>query len=409
MKKQLLTASLLLSSAFAFGAGFQLNLQGLRQLAMGGTGTAWPWDASTIFYNPGGISRLDGIQVCASGLFIMPRTEYAAAGTSSYTAYTQPQTFYPFNLYVGGPVKKGSKIGVGIGVYTPFGSGIKWDNDWAGRYMAQSIYLESIFVQPTVSYRFNDFISVGAGFVYAFGNLDFKEALPVQNENSQDGEADLSGNAHGAGFNVGVQIKATNNLQFGITYRSQVNMKLNSGTANFTVPASLEGYFPNTSFSSSLPLPQVASIGVGYRPISKLTLQFDMNYVGWSSYDSLDFNFSEHTADLQNIHAPRHYQNTLAFRLGAAYEINKQFTVMAGTAYDPTPVADGFVSPELPDANHYNLNCGLTYTPIKKLTIMAAMEYTTTAKRQSTYVFDNFDGTYQTKAITPGIGLSYNF
>lgn len=409
MKKQLLTTSLLLSSAIAFGAGFQLNLQGLRQLAMGGTGTAWPWDASTIFYNPGGISRLDGIQACGSALFIMPRTEYVQAGTGSYTASTQSQTFYPFNLYVGGPVKKGSKIGVGLGVYTPFGSGLTWDNDWTGRYMVQSIYLQAIFVQPTVSYRINDLVSVGAGFVYSFGNLDFKEALPLQNESGDDGEAHLNGNAHGAGFNVGVQLKATNNLQFGITYRSQVNMKLNSGSANFTVPTSLESVFPNTSFSSSLPLPQVASVGVGYRPINKLTLQFDMEYVGWSSYDSLDFNFSQHTADLQDMHAPRHYKNTLALRLGADYDFSKKFSAMIGGSYDPTPVADGFVSPELPDGNHYNFNCGVTYSPIKKLTIMAAVELTTTPKRQSTYVFDNFNGTYQTKAITPGIGLSYIF
>jgi long-chain fatty acid transport protein len=381
----------------------------LRQLAMGGTGTAWPWDASTIFYNPGGLSRLDGIQITGSALFIMPTTEYAQPGPGSYTAQTKSQVFYPFNLYAGGPIKNGSKIGIGIGVYTPFGSGLTWDNNWTGRYMVQSIYLESIFVQPTVSYRINDLLSVGAGFVYAFGNLDFKEALPLQNENGADGEADLSGNAHGVGFNVGVQLKVNDKLQFGATYRSQVNMKLNNGTANFTVPSSLESMFPNTGLSSTLPLPQVASIGVGYRPVSRLTLQLDLEYVGWSSYDSLDFNFAQHTTELQDIHAPRHYKNTLAVRLGGNYDISKKFSVMAGASYDPTPVADGFVSPELPDGDHYNFNCGLAYSPVRKLTIMAAVEFTTTPKRQATYNYDQFDGTYQTKAVTPGIGLSYMF
>lgn len=400
--------ALSLFAGTAFGAGYQLNLQGLRQLGMGGSGTAWPWDASTIFYNPGGLARLDGWQASVSGLVIIPTVQFVSASTGNvYT--TQSQTFYPFNAYVGGPVTKDKKLAVGVGVYTPFGSGLTWDNNWEGKYLAQSIYLQSIFVQPTASYRINDIISVGAGFIYSFGNLEFKQAVPISNESGADGQADLKGNANGTGYNVGIQLKANDKLQFGLTYRSRVNMKLNSGTANFTVPSSVSSMFPNTSFKSQLPLPEVASIGVGYKPVKKLTLSLDVNFIGWSAYDSLKFDFGQHTSELTNYHAPREYQNTVAVRLGGNYDINKQFAVMAGAAYDPSPVRDGFVSPELPDGNRTVLTCGVAYNPIKKLAIMAALEYTTTIKRNSTYDFGYFNGQYQTKALTPGLGVNYIF
>src|SRR3954466_15521056 len=102
MKKQVLAASLLLSAATSFGAGYQLNLQGLRQVAMGGTGTAWPWDASTIFYNPGGLARLKGIQAYASVMNIMPATAYGNqinSGNIGSSELSKTRTFTPFNLY----------------------------------------------------------------------------------------------------------------------------------------------------------------------------------------------------------------------------------------------------------------------------------------------------------------------
>src|SRR4051812_33616579 len=110
MKKHVLAALFLLSTITTFGAGYQVNMQGLRQLAMGGSGTAWPWDASTIFYNPGGLARLKGIQAYASVGFIMPSTAF---GNTMSHATTERQTFTPFNLYVGGPIQQDSKFALG--------------------------------------------------------------------------------------------------------------------------------------------------------------------------------------------------------------------------------------------------------------------------------------------------------
>ncbi len=408
MKKQLLAASLLLSAMTSFGAGYELNLQGLRQLAMGGTGAAWPWDASTIYYNPGGLARLKGMQVYADMDFVMPRVAYGSY--NGQTGISQQQTFTPFSVYIGGPIQEGSRFALGLGVYTAAGIGIDWSdqNNWSGRYLVESINLNATFIQPTISYRVSDFLSVGGGFIYAVGSFDLTNALPVGKDDTS-GQAHLHGSANGVGFNLGAHLRVSDHIQVGLTYRSQVNMNISGGLATFTVPNSLASSFPNTTFETRLPLPQVATIGIGIRPTDNLTLQFDLNYTGWNSYDSLKINFATQTSALQNIHAPRHYKNTWTPRLGGCYKISKVVSVMAGAAYDPTPVPDGFVSPDLPDADRIILSCGVTVKPLPRFTVIAAFESTMGVKRNATYDYGNFNGTYQTQAATPGIGIYYNF
>jgi long-chain fatty acid transport protein len=419
MKKHVLAASLLMSAMTTFGAGYQINLQGLRQLAMGGTGTAWPWDAATIFYNPGGLARLKGIQAYVSVANIMPSTAFgnqANSGNVGTSVSSKERTFTPFNLYVGGPIQEDSRFAIGLGVYSVAGMGLSWDDNWLGKYLVESIDLQTLSFQPTISFRASDFISVGAGFVHTIGTFDFRQALPVhgsqdpfQGSTYDEGNAHLHSNAAGEGFNLGVQLRFNERLQMGLTYRSQINMDISGGTAIFNVPQSLRTQFPNTHFDSQLPLPQVASIGIGYRPAENLTLQLDLNYTGWNSFDSLRLNFSDNTASLHNMHAPRHYRNTLTPRIGANYRISKIVSVMLGGAFDPSPVVNGFVSPDLPDADRAVVTGGVAVKPIRRFTILAAFEAMGSVKRAATYDAGNFNGTYKTAAFTPGIAVYYNF
>jgi len=424
MKKQVFAALFLMSSVTTFGAGYQVNLQGVRQMAMAGAGTAWAWDASTIFYNPGALARLKSIQAYASMGVIVPATSFGNANSS---AVTQRQTFTPFNIYIGGPVQQDSKLALGIGIYTDAGIGIKWDNNWIGQYIVRSIDLKAICFQPTVSYRISDFLSVGAGFVYAVGTFDMTQALPVHTirgplstsllgENPDDSSVHLHANANGVGFNVGLHFKPSDNLQIGLTYRSQINMDVSGGSATFQVPGSLRTSFPNTTFDSQLPLPQVASVGIAFKPAERLTLCFDLSYTGWNSFDSLRINFTNQTSALQNMHAPRHYKNTWTPRLGANYKVSRVVSLMMGVVYDPTPVADGFVSPDLPDADRIAVTGGIAIRPLPRFTILAAFEGTTTVKRTGSYNYnagattgDYFSGVYKTEAYTPALAIYYNF
>lgn len=406
MKKYIIAISFFLSSFSSFGAGFQLNLQGLRQLAMGGTGTAWTWDASTIFYNPGGLANINHIQFYGSILNIMPSTAFANQTVSSVSV---KQSFTPFNFYLGGTIKDGSPWALGLGVYTPFGSGLQWEDNWTGRFIIQSTQMKCFFVQPTVSYRVGDALSVGLGVIYANGIIDISQALPVQDLQGNDQQVKLHGNGYGLGFNAGAHLKLGDELQLGLTYRSQVNMVLDGGSAKFTVPQSLTSEFPNTTWGTLLPLPQVLSFGIGIRTSEMLSVHFDLNFTGWAAYDSMRITFNKNTSSLHNISAPRMYKNTFTPRLGLNFKVSNTVSLMCGAAYDASPVPDGCVSPDLPDADRIVLTCGLSVKPVPGLTILAAFEGVTSYKRNASYDYGNFAGIYQTMAATPGIGFYYNF
>jgi long-chain fatty acid transport protein len=342
-----------------------------------------------------------------SGLAIMPSVQYVK---NNYSIHSQQQIFTPFNVYIGGPIRRAqNKIAVGIGIYTPFGSGLKWDDNWMGRYVTQEIALQTIFAQPTVAYRFNKRLSFGAGYVVAYGNVKLRKALPIQDANGNDGSAMLSGTAWGRGFNAGLHYKITKKIQLGLTYRSGVNMYTDQGKAEFKVPTALADSFPTTKFKTTLSLPQVATFGVGYRPFKQLTLQADVNFVGWSSYDSLKFDILQNTEQLQDISSPRKYKNTFTYRFGLNYAFSEVFAIMLGGIWDNSPVQDGYVTPDLPDARRKAITGGIFYRPIDKLTISAAVEYLTTEPRNANFAHENFSGTYQTKAITPGLGITFDF
>jgi long-chain fatty acid transport protein len=418
MKRFFLAWSLILVSYCSFGAAYQINIEGLRQLAMGGSGASIPWDASTMFYNPAGLVRLKNIQIYSSVAFIMPATGFSNANASAQTA---EHTFTPINLYIGGPIREGSRWALGLGIYSPAGNGIQWPDNWTGRMMVQSINMSTYFIQPTVSYKIGEVIflrrlwnlSAGLGLIYAGGSFDYSAALPVQgttaNGDIYDGTVKLHANPNGVGFNGGLHLKYGEGVSFGLTYRSQVNMNIDGGSAKFNVPQSLNNYFPSTTFTSNLPIPQVLTFGIGLKPSESFTLQLELNYTGWNSFDSMYINYTKHTSMLSDTRAPRKYENTFTPRIGANCKVARGVAVMAGFAFDPTPVKDGIVSPDLPDADRYIVSCGASVKLFPHFTAIAAFESITSVKRAANYVFGNFNGTYQTTVATPAIGFYYNF
>jgi long-chain fatty acid transport protein len=405
--KKLMIILISLAPFLSQAQGFQVNLQGQKQQAMGGTGTGVALDEASVFYNPGAVSHLEknGVSLGISPTIANSTFELSNSQTQNRTKSPVSTPFTGYAVFG----KQDSKLKLGLGVYTPFGSTIKWEDGWAGRFQLTKLQLFSVFIQPTVSYKISDKVGIGAGFVYGLGKIDLSRDLPVTYPDGSYGSARLTGNASGIGFNAGIYLKPTEKLSIGITYRSQVNMKVNNGNAEFTVPGSLSSNFPNGAFSSSLPLPQVISIGVGVKPIEKLLITADVNFIGWSAYKELAFDYDKNTSTLQDTKEARNYKDTYAFRLGGQYDVKENFRVRAGIAYQLTPVQDGYVTPEVPDANKISYTAGIGYKFADKLTVDASFTFENFAKRTDTNMQNNFSGTYKTYIAIPGISLTYNF
>jgi long-chain fatty acid transport protein len=405
--KKLLLLVLALMPAISFAQGFQVNLEGEKQIGMGHTGTGLVQDAASVFFNPGAVVMLPDNYVQAGISPLVFQSVFNPDGTNAQY-HTANKVATPFTFYAAwGP--KSSWWKVGMGVYTPFGGLTDWGNNWEGRYVLESLDLKAIYFQPTLSVKLTSFLSIGAGFVYNRGSVDLTQAIPLTNAAGQDGQAELKGSGKGYGWNAGIYLK-TAPLSVGLTHRSGVNTSINNGDAIFTVPTSLQSSFPQpNTFSASIPLPSTTSIGFGFYPTKKWTLAFDANLIAWNVYKVLAFNYKINTANLQDTYSPRDYKNAISLRAGAQYQVQPKMAIRFGGGYATTAVDDGYVTPEAPDANRVYFTGGLGYKLADRLDLDVSFEYEHLMARDQTNIQSQLAGTFETNVYIPGVSLAYHW
>jgi long-chain fatty acid transport protein len=250
-----------------------------------------------------------------------------------------------------------------------------------------------------------DNLGIGAGFVFVTGKVEIDKGLNYNGTSS----ANLKGTTSAMGFNVGVTYQPISELTLGLSYRSKVSMELTDGDATFNLPKSVTALVPATnSFDATLPLPANLDFGVAWQVNSKLLLTAELNYVFWSTYDTLSFSFKE-SGELLNSDNPRMYSDRIIPRIGAEYVVNDKFTVRAGVYYDSTPTDEEYFNPETVSLNTIGLTLGLSYKPIEKLTIDLSYLQLHGLESERSYKPANFTGKYKSLSMIPGIGIHYSF
>jgi len=387
--------------------GFQVNLQGQKQQGMGSAGTGLITDGAGLFYNPGTVVFLDESSINAACTPTFANTSFLEFETQNIYQTVSPVAT-PFSFYGLFQLKKHAKLKLGLAAYTPFGSTVEWEDNWIGRFAVTRLQLRAIFIQPTLSYRFADNIGFGIGLVISTGSVNLQKDIPIQFDDGSFAKAELAGQATSYGVNTGIYYEPNPKLSIGLNYRSKITMNVSDGMATFTVPSSLDTSFADGFFSSSLPLPQVLTLGIGSKVNSKLSLALDLNHVSWNSYDTLAFDYAQNSASLEDTKSPRSYENIIAIRTGASYKATKNLDLRLGFGFSLSPVQDGYVTPETPDGNRYNYTAGLSYKFGNHFSIDASFLYVQ-IKREDKNLETNLEGTYLTKVISPGLGLIYKW
>lgn len=404
MKKTILSIMFILgSSLMLWAGGYQVRLQGNKNTGMGLTGVGLNLGSSSVFFNPGALAMMQQKADFSLGAsMILSNVAFEKSGTD-YRAETESKPGTPFYAYGAGKIN--DRWTVGLGIYTPFGSSTTWPDDWAGKLLIQNISLQAIFFQPTVAFKVTDKIGIGAGFVYATGNVSIERGLNY----SPTSKVALEGSAGNIGFNAGVYVQATEKLTIGVDYRSSIMMEVAGGTATFTLPEALYNTLPKENeFDAELPLPANLDFGISYKATEKLMLALELNWVMWSAYDSLKFTFKE-KGELLNSSNPRKYKDNFIPRIGASYQVNDKLCVRVGGYYDPTPTDEEYFTPETVSLNTVAFTFGLSYMPIENLSIDLAYLQTIGLQSERSYKPDQFSGYYKTAASIPGLGISYRF
>ena len=414
MKKVVLLAVFALITAVTYAGGYRVSLQGNKALAMGHTGVAVVNSAESVFFNPAGLVYLENklrISAGASGVFSSVAYQNETFGT-----YAETDNPISTPLYLYASYQATDWLAFGLGIYTPYGSTVEYEDDWAGSHLVNNIDLQAIFIQPSVSLKVNDKFSVGGGPIYVTGSVNFNRNLSRSLTDLEGNRSEVTIDASGVtnwGWTAGFMFNPTDNLRIGANYRSEIILDAEDGDADFqNVPNSPLTPFVDTQFDASLPLPAELTVGLSYEFCEKWTFAFDYNRAFWDVYESLSIDFANATVpDSENL---RNYKNASTYRFGLQYDVTNMFTLRAGYYFDETPVRDGYFAPETPRNDSNGYTAGLTVNVGDHFQIDASFLYLHFKEVDASYdyYFDQgvrapFSGTYKSSAFVPGLGVSY--
>lgn len=410
--KRILITTALLAGVFSYAGGFRVSLQGVKQLAMAHT-SAHTEDASIAFFNPAGISFIPNkLSVAVGGFGVISEVEYQSLETlQSYKTENPVGT----PLYAAIAYKVTNNVSVGLSVTTPFGNTVKWADDWTGREVVQKMELKSFYFQPMVSYKFNDWASIGVSYIYAKGIVDWDKAVT-----NLGGTLNINDEkATGSGFGVGFYLKPSSNLDLSIAYRSPVIMKADNGVATFTgVPEAVltspqlnVGADGQDAFTAELPLVDEYIIGLTYRITPKWLVSADFNYHGWERYSKLTLDFENaqvgNQADKTVLVSPKNFKNAKTFRIGTQYMLTDKLAGRLGYYFDESPYEDKYFIPETPSFDASVVTAGLGYKFGKLgVDLAAALSFPEARKVNNDYL--SFRGQAKAKPMYLGLGFTYN-
>lgn len=414
MKKFLFLTVFTLATAAAYAGGYRVGLQGNRALAMGHTGVAVVNSAELGFFNPAGLVYLENrLNVSAGGFGVFSDVVYQNEQIGE-VARTDSSVGTPFYLYAS--YKITNWLTAGLSVYTPYGSAVEWEDDWAGSHLVNNIDLAAIYIQPLLSVKLSPYLSVGGGPIYVTGSVNFNRNLNRTLSDIDGNRSEVTVDASGVsnwGWSASAMFSPTENLRVGFNYRSEIILEAEDGDADFqNIPNSPLAPFEDTQFDAELPLPAELAVGFSYEFHDKWLFAFDYNKTFWSVYESLDIDFAD--PDIPDSENPRNYKDSSNYRFGLQFEATDRFTLRGGYYFDESPIQEGYFAPETPRNDSNNFTGGISFAVNDRFAIDASVLYSRFEEVDVSYdfYFENgqavpFEGTYKSSAFVPGIGVTY--
>lgn len=396
---RLTLAAAVAAAAFASQAqagGYQINEQSVSGQGYGHAGRSSNVnDATIVFGNPAGMSFLDRAQVSAGGTYLNVKTDIknvqaqkmldAGVAQGGAPAGMQvpvgeipggndgdmvPGTLVPYAFYAQ-PLT--DKLAFGFGVYAPFGSKTDYEDDFQGRYFGNYTEVTVMSAQPTVSYRFNDKWSVGAGITYNQVEGELRRQLPSSAAYDPAGDIDsrVDGDDDGWGYNLGVIYQPVPETTLGLTYRSKVDYTL---TGDFRAYDPMGNVVRADDANLDLTTPETANFSITQQMTDRLKLMFGASWTRWSQFDQIlvvNNQGEQITKETQN------YSNAWAFAVGGEYQLNHQLALRAGLSIDNSPTNDEYRSVRIPSDDRRIFSLGAGWTPTDNLTLDFAYSYLT--------------------------------
>jgi len=395
---------LLAFSGAASAAGFQLWEQNASGIATSYAGSAAVADnASTIFYNPAGMTQLPGIRLSAGVAGIKPSFKFSDEGSSGLLGTggnggdaggwsAVPNAYFSWQI--------APDWFIGLGISSPFRLGTEYDNNWIGSYQALKSEITTVNYNPSLAWKVNDKVSLGLGLNYQTIDAEMTNMTPV-------GLYRLKGDDGAWGWNAGALFTLSPAMRVGVSYRSTMSYTLDGDRTLGAAPA--------TSASASLKLPDTVILSVWQQVSDRWEAMGDLSFTRWSTLDKLNV---RSVAGIET--ASINYDNSWRIAWGAAYKASDAWKIKFGIAYDRTPTSDATRTARVPDNDRIwfsfggqwnggvygRIDAGYAYLYIKDPSINQIQTFVTPAGAPG---ISNLRGSYSDSGHLLGIQYSNGF
>lgn len=417
MRKKSLSSSLLImialiwSSALSYGAGFWIpEFPSAASSGMAMSFTAQADDLGALYFNPAGITQLDGLNIYMNNTLIFYKVEYEHYYSGESTSAKGPA----YGPYIALTYDFGLKdINFGLAIYSVFGLGFEYPYSGAQRYLVQEVDLMAPTFNPTMSFKATDKLSVGLGLKVSKLEIELNKAIDTgYGIRDYDIDTSLNGSAYGYGYDISFLYEVSESLRFGLVYDSRIKFKADNVNLDVTYPAILPYEDKTINGETEIILPASLRAGVFFKPSPKIALNIDINWMNWKEWDELIVHIDEPVVPgyPQEIVLKRYWNNSFAYRLGGEYTFSEDLLFRAGIAYDTTAIDDEWLEPGVPDKNKLNFALGIGYR-INNFKVDLSILYFITSTREirNSEQMPPADGNYDSDFTFFCLGLGYSF
>ncbi|NWG30812.1 MAG: outer membrane protein transport protein [Rhodocyclaceae bacterium] len=327
----------------AWASGFQLLEQNGSGIATAYAGSAAIADnASTIFFNPAGMTKLQAREFSVGLDAVRPSFKFSNNGTiitpatGTGTGDAGDWSYIP-NGYLSWALNK--DVYLGIGLSAPFGLKTDYDPTWVGRFQSISFDIKTYNINPSIAWKVNDKVSLGFGVNWQRMEAEYQRYAAVINSATQNTKVVLDADDDSWGWNAGVLFDLSPATRIGISYRSAIKHTL-EGTLKFSGPAAQSNaLMTDVNAKGEIKLPDTLILSVVQKLDDRWTMLGDLSWTGWSSVNKVDI---IRTSGVLNGSTAQtldtDFRDTWRVAFGGIYQYSADWDLRFGIAYDQTPV-----------------------------------------------------------------------
>jgi long-chain fatty acid transport protein len=406
----LLITILALLAQPVLGGGFSLYEQGSKALGLAGAFVAQADDPTTLFYNAGGLAFFEERKM-AVGVTLVSSVDEEFVGlppvpgpnaTANLNSLHEPIPHF----YWVQPINETWNFG--LAVNAPFGLKTDWKDpdNFPGRFVNTEASMVTFDVTPNVGIKLSENLGLGLGAIVRFSSVEFNRRVPAEHpftgELLEIGAANLESDLdQGLGWQIGLLHKTNESFSWGFAYRSTVTVDY-GGDARFTQISTgnpqldqlIAATFPfdqDLSVETEIEFPDMATFAVAFAVSPSALLELDVNWTGWSSFDTLAIRFSRFP--LFDIIRPENWDDVYTYRLGTRISRPSGNEWRFGFVTDESPQPTAAVSPLLPDSDRNGYTIGWGHQG-DRTTLDLALMYLDFDERVNDVSQDGFNGKY---------------